>query len=248
VLIDSGDEETAPEYTKLLGEVLREEKATIEHLVLTHWHHDHVGGAGPVRDLLKSRKDTKLSIWKLPRSLDDGGDDEGDYNFKNWLTLKDEQSFDVEGASLSIKYTPGHTTDHACLMLRDDDVLFSGDCILGEGTAVFEDLKDYMLSLEKILAMRPRTIYPGHGPVIEDPAPKIQFYIQHRMKREADIAEVLKEHRGKGGMSEMDIVECIYKTTPKNLWPAAAINVAQHLEKLLKEGKVKSENGLWYIA
>nr|KAF7431571.1 hypothetical protein H0235_004495 [Vespula pensylvanica] len=245
-LIDTGDTETSAEYIKLLKNVLVEENATIEHVIVTHWHHDHIGGINSVQELLTTKSNSNPPIiWKLPmyEALQATPD-----LLKQCKSLKDEQIIEVEGAKIQVKHTPGHTTDHACLLLKDEHSLFSGDCILGEGTAVFEDLYDYMISLEKILNIKPSVIYPGHGPIIEDPIPRIEYYIQHRKQREEQIVNVLKENSNSSFMSEMDIVQIIYKDTPKNLWPAAAHNVMHHLQKLLKETKVIGKEGEWKIS
>lgn len=212
VLIDSTEAKTADAYVKLLDSVLSEENATIEHLVVTHWHHDHIGGVESVRNLVNrlSPTDKQLTVWKLQRSPNDT--DRSDYERSvQWKSLRDDQVVEVEGAKLQIKYTPGHTSDHACLLLQDENILFSGDCILGEGTSVFEDLHDYLLSLNKILELQPKLIYPGHGPVLEDPLPRIQYYIKHRKQREDDILRMLDEQGGNKSMTEMDIVKLIYK-------------------------------------
>ena len=91
-------------------------------------------------------------------------DDEEPY--KPFAPIKDGQTFELEGVTLKAFHTPGHTTDSIILHLLEENAVFSADTILGEGTAVFEDLYDYMQSLERILSLKPSVIYPGHGPVI----------------------------------------------------------------------------------
>lgn len=82
--------------------------------------------------------------------------------------LANGQTFITDGVKeLKVLHTPGHTTDHCILFIQDTKELFSGDCVLGEGTAVFEDLYDYMKSLELILNLNPSSIYPGHGNILK---------------------------------------------------------------------------------
>lgn len=242
LLIDTTDPNTQ-DYVKLLEGLLQDENFTISTIIATHWHGDHIGSIADVRAKKLISDDCKF--WKFPRT--DAKEDYGDVTF---LELKDGQEFDVDGVKLKTIYTPGHTTDHAILYNEQTKAVFSGDCILGEGTAVFEDLYDYMRSLELILKLNPSVIYPGHGDIIDNPAEKIQFYIDHRNERERQILAAITA--SKDPISDMSIVKVVYTTTPRHLYPAAVINVHQHLIKLKKEGKIvdvgKEPESVWTLA
>jgi len=207
---------------------------------VTHWHHDHIGG---VPDVL-AMTSAATPVYKYPR--EDMRDEDC---AMAGVSLKDLSNGDVlraDGVTCEVVHTPGHTTDHVILHLREENAVFSADCILGEGTAVFESLFHYMKSLEKILQLKPDVIYPGHGPVIEDPIPKIQFYIKHRMAREEQILACVKA--ASEGVTSMDIVKTVYKETPEKLWRAAQVNVGHHLEKLLEEKQVLRLGEIWKCA
>ena len=165
----------------------------------------------------------------------------------------------VPGAHCRVVHTPGHTSDHLVVFLEEERAVFSADCILGEGTAVFESLYHYMRSvrlqptdictspvrsLEKILELRPSVIYPGHGPVVTDPVEKIQFYIEHRQQREDQILACVSKE---GPVDSWGIVKIVYRETPEKLHGAANVNVNHHLDKLQHEGKLAREGELWRL-
>ncbi|XP_046401402.1 endoribonuclease LACTB2 [Ischnura elegans] len=239
ILLDTG-EKNVPLYVNTLKDFLRRENIELDRILVTHWHHDHVGGVEGILENVQAG----LSVWKYPRK--EAGD-ECLSNFVDLKFLEDGEEIKTEGATLRVFFTPGHTTDHIVLMLKEENSVFSGDCILGEGTAVFEDLHDYMKSLELILGLKPDLIYPGHGPIIEHPTPKIQYYIDHRRKREQEILSVLEKEPHKG-FTEMDIVKIVYSETPEPLHRAAAVNVGHHLKKLEKEGRVHlGDDHIWHM-
>ncbi|XP_056644946.1 beta-lactamase-like protein 2 homolog [Diorhabda carinulata] len=236
ILIDTGDE-GVPQYLNHLRSVLNYEGIDLAHIFITHWHHDHIGGLNDILVELKE-KTRYCQIWKYPSCKDDIN--------KNEMIepLKDGQEFAVEGATLQVFHTPGHTDDHVVLHLVEDNVIFSGDCILGEGTAVFEDLFDYMNSLKSIANLNPTTILPGHGNVIQNPSEKISFYLAHRAERESQIIQTLNSNRSKS-FNEEDLVRIIYVNLPENLVKSAQSNVNHHLVKLLREQRVKKLDDRW---
>lgn len=105
---------------------------------------------------------------------------------------------------------------------------------MGGSTVIVEDMADYMASLRALQGIGLTTIYPGHGPVIEDPDAVITEYLAHRIDREGQILTAIREGAGSVG----EVVEMVYREVDPALHPAAALSVTAHLRKLAAEGAV----------
>lgn len=132
--------------------------------------------------------------------------------------------------------TPGHTEDHLCF--QAGAVLFCGDLVLGEGSTIVPpaseggSLAQYMSSLERISKLDLERMYPGHGPVIEEPAAKIAEYVEHRESRDRRLRAALE----RGERSRMTLLREVWDDVPEQLLPAAAFAMQAHVERLEQEG------------
>ncbi|MGH2981177.1 MAG: MBL fold metallo-hydrolase [Solirubrobacterales bacterium] len=132
--------------------------------------------------------------------------------------------------------TPGHSTDHLCLIAGR--VCFSGDLVLGEGFTIVPpdagSLIAYMESLRRLSELDLELICPGHGPWVTDPAAKIEEYVEHRMMRERRLVAALE----RGERSRAALLAEVWDDVPKELRPAAALVMQAHLDKLAAEGRL----------
>jgi glyoxylase-like metal-dependent hydrolase (beta-lactamase superfamily II) len=205
----------------------------IEKILLTHIHSDHCGGALALR----KRCGAKLGIHRS-RAGYLGGED---------FQYRDNDQVAFGGGELQVLHTPGHESGHCCFYESGDKVLFSGDNILGYGTAVIHppdgNMTDYLQSLEHLLEFDISLILPGHGPLVGKPEAKIKEYIEHRIMREKQVVDALLKGRSTIG----DITQMIYVDVSPALQRVAEFSVQAHLEKLMREGRVKREGNRYLL-
>ena len=77
--------------------------------------------------------DSIPEVWKFPHA---GTGSKAPESLIPYQYLQNGTKVETEGATLRVLATPGHTDDHMALVLEEENAVFTGDCILGQGSAV----------------------------------------------------------------------------------------------------------------
>jgi glyoxylase-like metal-dependent hydrolase (beta-lactamase superfamily II) len=239
-IVDPGPDDEAHVAT-LLDAVKHE---TVTHIIVTHTHRDHSPGAARVKAATGAktygegphRAARPLHIGEAPRL-----DASNDTDFRPDHALADGDVVSGRGFALEAITTPGHTANHMAFGLRGQDIVFSGDHVMGWSTSIVAPpdgaMSDYMASLDK-LARRSESLYlPGHGDAIREAPRFVASYIRHRQGREASILHRL----AKGAADIPTLVRAIYIGLDPRLTRAAGLSVLAHLEDLVARGAVATE-------
>jgi glyoxylase-like metal-dependent hydrolase (beta-lactamase superfamily II) len=199
----------------------------VELVLLTHTHVDHAEGAQAFAGRVGAPLAALAPGWASPDAprLAGGG------------------LLAAAGLELRPLPTPGHAADHCCFELAAEGAVFTGDHVLGRGTTVVEwpggDMADYLASLELLLDLRPERLYPGHGPLVADAVARVGGYLAHRFEREAQVLAALDA----GDRTPAEVVARVYAAVDPSLHPAAELSVRAHLAKLVREGRVATDDG-----
>jgi len=164
VLIDPGDE------PDVLVALVKESKAELEAIWLTHAHLDHIGGIAGVKrvwdvpvylhaaDLpVYARGEQQAALYGIPFEQPD----EPDHFIADGDTLR------VGSAEFSVMHTPGHSPGHVVLVhertIIGGDLLFAGS--IGRTDLFLADPARMEESLARICELDGRVeVHPGHGP------------------------------------------------------------------------------------
>ena len=101
------------------------------------------------------------------------------------------------------------------------------------------DVSSYMKSLYRLRALRPRILYPGHGPHVREGIELLNRYILHRTSREQQVQKVLAERAESASFTTREIVDRLYTDMTTEKVRMALENVQRILMKLGKDGKAQ---------
>ncbi|WP_251344212.1 MBL fold metallo-hydrolase [Haloplanus halophilus] len=196
----------------------------VDHVAVTHAHPDHVGGVAAYAAA------TGATVWARRGR---------EARFAAATGRPPDRTF-VEGddvGGLTVLDTPGHAPDHVAF--EADEGILSGDLAVASGSVAVAapegDVRAYLVALRRLRARDPDRLFPGHGPVVDDPRAVLDRLYFHRLDRERRVERAVR-----GGAASVDaVVDAAYDRELGDLRDLAAATVRAHLDKLDVEGRVR---------
>ncbi len=199
------------------------------HITATHCHADHIAG------LTAYAFETDATVWSPVGYENRFAQSTGVYPAR---TFREGHTI---GPATAIE-TPGHASDHTAFEVELSDgrtAILAGDLVVDEGSVAIVgpdgDMAAYLDSLRRLKERDPDVLYPGHGPVIDEPHETIDRLIEHRNNREQAILEAMAN-----SAEDVDeIVERAYDKDIADVYELARKTTVAHIEKLEMEGQIR---------
>ncbi len=169
VIVDPGDE--ADRILEALSEL---GITTVEAILLTHTHFDHVGAVKAVHDGTGAPVYCPELEVDVLRNINDFVRFPGFGPFEPYdadETIAGGEELDLAGLIFDVRFTPGHSPGHVTYAVRDSDALLAGDVLfmgsVGRVDLPGGDWPTLLNSIESLIAefVPESKVYPGHGPV-----------------------------------------------------------------------------------
>lgn len=200
----------------------------VANVAVTHAHPDHVGAVAAYADRAGA------TVWALA-----GREERFDATagVAPDRTFADGDRLPAGDGTVSVWKTPGHAPDHVAF--DADEGILCGDLAVAEGSVAVAapegDVAAYLDSLARLRDREPSALYPGHGPVIDDPAATCERLAARRRDRERRIYEAV----GDGARDPDAALAAAYDADLAGVRKLARATVVAHVEKLAADGRVR---------
>jgi glyoxylase-like metal-dependent hydrolase (beta-lactamase superfamily II) len=179
-------------------------KLPITHVVISHYHADHVYGLQAFSELTKAKVIAHEASSAYINSPDAGQRlDQRKQALSPWVddntrvvapdvTFENETTLESGNYRFSIVHAgPAHAPDDSLMMVEPAGVLFAGDIIQNDRVPFLNssevDTANWMSAIKKVRELNPRILIPGHGRASENAMEALSFtydylaYVRDRM-------------------------------------------------------------------
>ena len=174
ILIDSGIGFQADIVIATLKDMLNGRK--LDHLILTHRHYDHVGGANAMikefQPKVYAGKEDAPPLRAGDRASTLGTQFGGPLEPMDVNDLTEGDVIDIGAHRLRVLETPGHTIGSICLYDDLTGALFTGDAVfiggVGKWTFPTGSSDQTIETIKRLNTLKINGLYPGHGPYVTE--------------------------------------------------------------------------------
>ncbi len=228
-----------PKLRAHIDDICEKLDAPIRWVLVTHTHPDHSPGAS----LLAEKTGAELLGMEAPEGQHQ------DSSFHPDRVLVDGDKLQTPEFTLEAIHTPGHASNHLCFRHTATNWILTGDHVIDGSTVVIDppdgSMREYIASLEKIRALEPDALLPGHGYKIQEPRRVIDWIIEHRLEREAKVVAALQANPDK---TARELVPHVYQDVAEKLYAWAERSLLAHLIKLEEEDRALRVDEHWTMS
>ena len=207
-----------PLAEKLVGLIRQITKQPIKRVIVSHYHADHFYGLQVFKALgaeiwahraaegATRTEDAALRLAQRKEALFPWVDDNTTL-LEADLFLEGDTDFELGGVHFALRHVgPAHSNEDLAMMVKEDGVLYAADLVFrGRVPYVGDaDSRAWIAALDKLIALKPKVLVPGHGAPSRDPRKDLIFV--------RDYLKYLRQEMGRAAKNFVPFEEAYEKT------------------------------------